>query len=277
MSRTATAAFGYLWTWSDNDNPGAGTKGVTKAAGGTGINANWETCDVVMGTGHNTNGTHKNDTITGANLNANVVDDSTLQVSAGTGTKVLRIKDAGVTMVKIAQAGATSGQAITWSGSAWAPGSPTAVIADGYITRAKLASMLGGFMIDVDPQNAGTAPGNTPAAETEWTESSASYVAKVRRTIVKRATHKYARLIAEIKSAAATIGMDIQLLASEPIAGGPSKSASTGDASGTWTPIEFSVDISDMTNDAIVQLTVSIRSASATARFRRAVIVVDPN
>ena len=275
MSRTATATNGLLWTWSDNDNPGAGTKGVTKAAGGTGLNANWETLDVSVGTEHNANGTHKNDVITGANLNSNVVDGSTLEVSSPTGTKVLRIKAAGVQMSHLNQAGATTGQAITWTGSAWAPGSPTPAVADSSITRAKLVQYLGGFGIDPDIRVAAVAPASVPAAETEWTETSASYVNKVKAFIVKRATQKYARLIAEIKSAGATVNMDIQLSAAAPIAGG-SVSASASDASGAWTQVDFQLDISTLTDNALVEYTIEMRSASSTARFRRAVIFTDP-
>lgn len=120
-----------LGTWTDGENPGAGSQTVDN----TGLNGNWLKLDAAVGTEHNANGTHKDDKIagasikaafadgstlemsaatstktirvkddgvTGAKLNANVVDDSTLEVSAATGTKTLRIKDSGVTQAKMA-------------------------------------------------------------------------------------------------------------------------------------------------------------------------------
>lgn len=215
MSRTATTPNGLLWEWNDNDNPGAGTKGVTKASGGTGLNSCWSTLDVAVGTEHNANGTHKNDKITGANLNANVVDGATLEVSAGTGTKVIRIKDAGVTMAKIAQAGATTGQAIVWSGSAWAPGSPIATLADGYVTRVKLhddVKPIQSSHLFGDVKVAGTSPGNTPAAATEWTETSSTGVTKVAGFVRFRRNDRYIRLMGQAITSNATRAWRVELV-----------------------------------------------------------------
>ena len=96
MSRSVTAIKGKLWVWNDNDNPGAGTKGVTKVAGGTGLNANWEALDYLY-VQHNDDGTHQDATIKGSNLiqsGANAcVDETTIEFS---GNKA-RVKDASIT------------------------------------------------------------------------------------------------------------------------------------------------------------------------------------
>lgn len=102
MARSATASSGELWVWDDHDNPGAGTKGVTKASGGIGLNANWETLDVAVFTEHDNTGAHRTNVIKGSNLiqtGANsCVDGSTLEFSSNQ----IRVKDLGITGAKIA-------------------------------------------------------------------------------------------------------------------------------------------------------------------------------
>ena len=103
MSRTATATNGALYVWDDGDNPGAGAKGTDVQESGTGLNANWETLDRLF-TEHNTDGTHKADKITGANLKSNVADGTTLEYSGSS----VRIKDSGVATAKIADLAVTT-------------------------------------------------------------------------------------------------------------------------------------------------------------------------
>ena len=269
MSRSATAGSGDLWVFSDNDNPGAGTKGVTKAAGGTGLNANWETLQVGVFTEHNTNGTHRNDKIIGANLNANVVDDSTLQVSATTGVKVLRIKDAGVTMAKIAQAGATAGQAITWTGSAWAPGNPTAALGTASVTRLKLESKLGGFLIWGDPRAAGLSAGNVPAAQNEWVETSTTYVKKFSSFINKKDTMGTCRFSCELKSNSVGVLARVQV-----DIGGVSGSATVAGNSYDYAAVTLDLtSLAEGEYEVVVNLRVD---TSGTATMTLPILHIDP-
>lgn len=92
-----------LHTYEEGENPGAGSQTVQ---GGGGLNDNWLILDAAVGTQHTAAGAHKSDVITGANLvgtgGTNVADGSTLEFSASTGTKVLRVKDGGLTKAKLA-------------------------------------------------------------------------------------------------------------------------------------------------------------------------------
>ena len=133
MSRSATAINAKLWVWNDNDNPGAGTKGTSKVAGGTGLNANWESLDYLF-TQHNDDGTHKDATIKGSNLiqtGANaVVDEATIEFS----TNKMRVKDASITGAKLATTAADASTLEVASGSMR--------IKDAGVTGAKLAAAI---------------------------------------------------------------------------------------------------------------------------------------
>ena len=118
MARVGTPNLN-LGTWTDSENPGAGSQTVDS----TGLNGDKIKLDTAVGTEHNADGTHKADKIDGpslkttvadgstlqasgtprklsvkaegiqgSHLNANVVDNDSLEVSAATGVKTVRIK-----------------------------------------------------------------------------------------------------------------------------------------------------------------------------------------
>jgi len=118
MARVGTSNLN-LGMWTDGENPGAGSQSVDS----TGLNGDKIKLDTAVGAGHNADGSHKaniidgpslkttvadgstlqltgsplklnvkGDGIQGTHLNANVVDNDSLEVSAPTGTKTLRIK-----------------------------------------------------------------------------------------------------------------------------------------------------------------------------------------
>jgi hypothetical protein len=198
MARSATARNGKLWAWDDNDNPGAGSKGITVDAGGVGLNSIFETLDYLFDE-HNVDGTHKDDKINGNVLKSTVADGSTLETSAGTGAKSIRIKDAGVTTTKIADLAVTTAKiaadavdstklkddasvdanrAVT-TDHIRDSAITTAKIAAAAVTAAKLSSELGWQWIYGDSRVAGTSAGNTPSAVTEWTETSKTPIVKL--------------------------------------------------------------------------------------------------
>jgi len=107
MARVATTYLG-LGKWLDGENPGSGPQDGTLSDG---LNGDKNKIDVALGTGHNTDGSHKSAVIDGAQLKSTCVDGSSLEQNAT--TKKLNIKALGVV---------------------------AAMIADDAVTKAKLAS-----------------------------------------------------------------------------------------------------------------------------------------
>lgn len=124
MSRGTTPNL-LLGVFDDGDNPGAGSKLVDS----NGLNGNMIKLDTAVGTGHNADGSHKNDVIHKANLSTDVADGATIERDATVG---LRVKDAGVTTSKIADANVTMAKIADANVT-------TAKIADANVTTAKIA------------------------------------------------------------------------------------------------------------------------------------------
>jgi hypothetical protein len=263
---------GNLWVWDDNDDPGAGSKSTSKTEGNTGLNANWNELDVAVFTQHLANGSHKNDVIHGASLHTDCLDGSTLEFSAGSGTKVARIKDAGVTLPKISASGASSGQAIMYNGSAVAWGTPTPALADASVTRAKLESYLGSMHILGDPRLAGGSAGNTPAAELEWTETSTTYVKKASVFFYKRHTYKYIRVpwqgkISALVAEAVYIQCSCGGFSAETLTNNTSYATATG----------IALDISGVsTGLQEIEIFMKVSGGGITGNARRVTIQIDP-
>lgn len=145
MSRTATSNLA-LGCFDEGDNPGAGSK--TVVSGNTGLNGNWLIIDAAVGVGHNADGTHKADVIDGPNLKTSVADATGIQLT-GSPLK-LNLKDDGVTGAKIAAAFA-DGSTLETSA---ATGAKTIRVKDAGITKAKLASTVAdGTSLELDATN----------------------------------------------------------------------------------------------------------------------------
>lgn len=218
MSRAATPG-GYLWAWDDNDNPGAGSKTVSKTAGGTGLNANFIEIENGLFTEHNANGTHKNDKIDGASLKSTVADGSTLEFSASSGAKVLRAKDGGLTLVKLSSTGAASGQSPIWNGSAIVWGNPAPTLADGSVTRTKMidaAKPVTTAVLFGDVRVAGVSSGNAVAAETEWVEGATGAV-KIEGFVIARAEDRFIRVICNALTSSGTRLWKVELLINDVV------------------------------------------------------------
>lgn len=117
MARVATPN-GGLGVWLDGEAPGAGDQ----VSDNNGLNGNFIKTDKLF-IEHATDGTHRDDKINGNSLKSSVADGTTLETSASSGAKTLRIKDAGVSATKLAS------DAVT-----------TVKILDANVTTAKLAS-----------------------------------------------------------------------------------------------------------------------------------------
>lgn len=79
-----------LGTWTDGENPGAGSQSVDN----TGLNGDKIKIDTAVGTEHNADGTHKADKIDGPSLKTTVADGSSLEAT-GTPRKI-QVKALGI-------------------------------------------------------------------------------------------------------------------------------------------------------------------------------------
>ncbi|MFI5250791.1 MAG: hypothetical protein ACHQQQ_00040 [Bacteroidota bacterium] len=219
MARKGTTKLN-LGTWSDKENPGAGSQDVDNTA----LNGNWIKLDTSLGAGHNADVTHKNAIIDAANLKSSVADGLTLVQDSGTkklkvnssgiGTTQLadgcvttaKIADDAVTTAKLATSAVTTNE-LADSAVATAKIQDSAVteakIADGAITSAKLASGAAagsGYMIFNDMRLAALTPGSSAAIVSEWEETSATPTVKFSALVHPRPGDKYLKLIAHAKT-----------------------------------------------------------------------------
>jgi hypothetical protein len=219
MARKGTTNLN-LGTWTDKENPGAGSQDVDNTA----LNGNWLKIDSALGSGHNADGTHKNGSIDGANLKSTVADGVTLVQDAD--TKKIKVNPAGIGTTHIADSAVTtaklnSGAVTTAKLAASAvtsnelaanaiatakiqDGAVTGVkIADGTITSAKLASGVAvgsGYVVFGDTRVAAATAGSAAAAVTEWEETSVTPTAKISTLVRPRSGDKYIKLIANAKT-----------------------------------------------------------------------------
>lgn len=266
MSRTPTTG-GLLNVWDDGDDPLAGTKGVSKASGGTGLNANFEQLDSTILAEHNINGTHKTDKIDGPNLKTTVADASTIQLT-GSPLK-LNVKDDGITGAKIAAAFA-DGTTLETSAPT---GAKTIRVKDGGISAAKLASQIGSYVLFGEMRAAAGAAGSTAALDTTWLETSLSNVRKIVGYFVKRSVTKYVKLTAILNSNSGSV----RAYARVEVDGGTYNGESSIQ-SATPQQITVDVDVSGLANDLIYVVAVYMRvNVAGTATMETPVLMVTNN
>lgn len=232
MARVTTPLLA-LGMWGLKENPGAGTQDNTTI--GTGLNDNWKIIDKALGTEHNTDGTHKDDKIGGNNIKNTIVDGSTLEATATTGSKQFRVKDQGITLAKISKTGATTGKAVTFDGTNIGWGNPNATLPTGYVTRDMVTNLekpVTSYYLYGDTRVAGTAAGNTVAADVEWAETSTSGVIKVQGNFLARPEDRYLRIVANMKTDNASRIWKLELLVN-------------GSVVQTWTGTNTSYDVAN--------------------------------
>ena len=144
MARIGTPNLG-LGTWLDGENPGAGSQTVNN----TGLNGNWIKLDIVIGVGHNADGSHK----AGIINTIQIVDAAiTTPKIADANVTTPKIADGAIITVKIADQAVTTakiadgavGTTELLDAAVTTPkivdqGVTTPKIADGAVTAAKLA------------------------------------------------------------------------------------------------------------------------------------------
>lgn len=265
MSRGTTNA-GNLLTWDDNDNPGAGSKTLSKTGGGTGLNANWNEIDNALFTEHNANGTHKNDKIDGASLKSSVADGSTLEFSASSGSKTLRIKNSGVTLAKLSTSGASDGQSPVYSGGSIAWGNPAPTLADVSVTRAKLADAVKpvtSAMLFGDWRIAATTSGSAVAAATEWVETTGTGAVKIEGFVARRPEDRYIRIKANVKTSNGSRAWKVELLVNDVVEGTSTGTNTSYDALNSECHVEYALnDGSHIATLEVVKIGVRLSCAS---------------
>ncbi len=102
MARVGSGDWIDVGTWADEDDPGAGGQNFTTDINATGLNGSWMRLWKAVTQFFSGYGTVANDKIDGNALKNTVVDGSTLEASTPTGAKSFRVKDLGITALKIA-------------------------------------------------------------------------------------------------------------------------------------------------------------------------------
>mgnify|MGYP001610083866 CR=1 FL=1 len=255
MARTETTNLD-LGMWTDGEAPGAGTQDMGTI--GIGINDNWKIIDAALGTGHNADGTHKAEAITGANINPAAVDGVTIVQDAI--TKKLGVPDGGIDTAQIAAGAVTATE-----------------IADGSITAAKLAAtVLSPRALWQEALVAGAADGDEAAAITIWQQGSTEKV-KIRTVVYLLDGDKYVRLVGSLYNASAKNSMvTLNVVTLAAVADG---SATFTKSANPTTPENFSIDV-DVSGESLpdrFEVYVTIQSAvGGTAKLTTPVILAIP-
>ena len=211
----------------------------------SGRNGDMQKIDEAIGLEHNPLGTHKADKITGTNLvqtGANAtVDESTLEFSANK----MRVKAGGI---------------------------GTNELADSVVTPVKLAAdfLATGRQIYNNSIEAGTAVGNTPAAATEWTETSTTHVTKVRTFFRKIASDTKCKLVCGAKTTSGTWSVRVN------VAGTLATTTGTNTTYGATPEVSVAADISGFTDDSIFEalIEMSVTTGGPTATIKEPVITI---
>ena len=274
MSRTLTAINSLLGVWDDGDDAGAGTKGVTVAASGTGLNANWETLDVAVGTEHNADGTHKANKIKGSNLIQtgadSCVDGSSLEFYANKA----RVKALGITTAmiavdavdktKLAADCAGTGLDQDADGSLKVHVDAVTIDFSGDTLQVQHDGLDINTQIYSGAEVAGLAAGNT-ITENAWVETSATYVIKVGAYCCPNAHHKYLKanyIIVDLAPFSSSIKMEI-------FAAGAG--VASGSVEGTAEGSTLSLDISGLfltDGNCIVKISIKRGATLATCTLK---------
>lgn len=133
MARISTGSLD-LGTWAEGEAPGAGSQ----TEDNPGLNGNWIKIQRQVGTGHNADGTHKNDIIDGPNLRTSVADGASLELT-GSPLK-LRVKALGITTAMIADDAVTAAKLADDASVDANRAVTTNHIRDAAVTAAKIAT-----------------------------------------------------------------------------------------------------------------------------------------
>jgi len=211
----------------------------------SGRNGDMQKVDEAIGLEHNPSGTHKVNVVTGANLvqtgGTATVDESTLEFSANK----MRVKAGGITSTELAADAATSAE---------------------ISTNFKAT----GRQIYGDIKEAGTAPGNTPPASTEWTETSTITVQKVQFFFRKVADDTKCKLVADAKTTSGTWRVRLS------VAGTIIDATGTNTAYAAAPEVVIEVDISAFANDNVFKVFVelSVVAGGPTASLSAPIVTI---
>jgi len=134
---SAQTIFGWINTWADGDNPGAGSQ----SADSNGLNGDWWKIGEKMAHIFNLPATSLKDAIIGGrNLKTDTADGSTIEQDAT--TKSLKVKAGGITATELATGAVTAGKiadgGVDTAGRLASNVVTTAKILDANVTTAKI-------------------------------------------------------------------------------------------------------------------------------------------
>jgi len=270
MSRTATTNLA-MGVFDDGDDAGAGSKTVSCASGGVGLNANWVTLDNAVGTEHDAAGAHKANVIKGSNLiqtgGNSCVDGSSLEFNAN----AIRVKALGIATGMIA-ADAVDKTKL----AADCAGTGLDQDADGslkvHVDAATIDFSGDELQVQHDGLNihtqiysgqevAGLAAGNT-ITENAWVETSATYVIKVGAYCFPHTNTKYLKASYVLSTDAvphpSSIKMEIFIVGA---------GVASGSVEGTSEGSTLSLDISGLSltdNNCVVKISTKRGATEAT-------------
>ena len=271
MARSTTSLLG-LGTWTDLDNPGAGSQSVS--AGSIGLNANWIILDTCIGANLNADGSWKNAVIPAAALKSTVPDGAT--IIQDTSTKKLRVTNVSgdalglgtdnlaakiVTGAKIADHTITN---LNMGNTGGSEPVDTANIKDGAVTLVKLGSdaiaVVAQSVLSL-PSLALAASGNVAAGFTEWLESGGSLLTKIQFGFRKRASDKKLNFMISARASAGTWQLQVACYPFIPLSGATISTTLTGvntSYSTTVPEVVTSLDISGYATDAIITVQINL-------------------
>jgi hypothetical protein len=295
MARVGTPLLN-LGCWLDGENPGAGSQTVDN----TGLNGNWIKLDTATGVGHNSDGSHKADSIDGPSLKTSAFDGSSLELvgsprkgqvkplgihkghihsDVADGDSLQKNGTSGQLEIKAVKAGkllgtgtgkAVDDSTINLNASNELQAKPLG------ITMGHLAAVLQqswSYLIYCPWQEAASVVGDTIGWHPGWAETSATDVIKIRAMFRKRPIDKYLKVVARARISTGSATWKIKVDTYQLLGGGGSASGqATGNNTNYSVTVEdfsVSIDISALTDDRVhaVDIKLSVGTGAGTAEM----------
>ncbi|MCI0708204.1 MAG: hypothetical protein L0Y80_12070 [Ignavibacteriae bacterium] len=306
MARQGSGDWINAGVWPDGDDVPRGHQNFADNTGDGSNNFIIRLRNTLVAFFEGVNGVPLDDVIPGDAIQAGAVDGSTLEASAATGTKVFRVKDDGITKAKlnvdvvdgttleqkvggelgIKDGGVIAGKialAATDDTTINLDGSSKLQVKDDGLGIAKLDTDLKNgqsYILISDEKEAAAAAGSEVAAMVTWSESAMAYKKKRRAIFRKRAIDKNLITVARAKvgTGAATWGVKTEITQLVGGGGGGNATATGNNTSysGTTEDSVTTIDISALTNDRlyVVEVSLAVPTGSSVADMTGLVVIV---
>ena len=304
FARVGSGDFLDTGVWEQGDNPGAGSQDFTVLTD-TGVNGNWKRMWKCLTTFFGSSGVPKQDSIPSGAMVAGYVDGTSI-LSTGTSSKVISVKDLGVTTAKINDLAVTTGKIAAKAVTSTELANDASVdanravqtnhIRDAAVTATKIAAngvlktnlsqTLLQYFLFGDARLAGLAAGNTPAATNEWTETFNGVVRKISLIYQHNTNDKSINVIANAKTSSAGTPWKVQIDLTAIVQTGTSISGSVQGANTTYATgaggtaeaaISLNVVDTAVSPSGLYELTISLGTVGGTqtASMKNLVIMVE--